>query len=382
MAQLVFDAVRLTRVDPGSGSGSGSDFAGKPRTTAAAARSAAARAGCSRYLCWYGGAAWTSVDPGSNQEAPMRLIVVWFVMLAAACGPSRDRPHGGGGDGSGTDSCGGGMCSSDLPQRARLQRQRRHDLPRRSRLRRRARACRRASRPTDNKSSIGCDYYAVDPDIDHRRRTARASRRSSRTRGARRSSITVEHGGQSLPVDTSRASRRARARRSPTRRSPNGMLQPGQVAILFLAQLRRRARRLPERASPPAVTSADAAVHGTGDGTAFHITTSAPVVAYDIFPYGGGDVGGDERDAAACRPRRGTPTTSASTRSGRASRHVRGRAAVHRDRRRGRTARTSRSARRVAIVGGTGVAPARRGHDRDVHARRGPGPAVHAGPRS
>jgi hypothetical protein len=32
----------------------------------------------------------------------------------------------------------------------------------------------------------------------------------------------------------------------------------------------------------------DAAIQGTGIGDAFHITTSAPVVAYDIFPYGGG----------------------------------------------------------------------------------------------
>lgn len=38
----------------------------------------------------------------------------------------------------------------------------------------------------------------------------------------------------------------------------------------------------------PAVTSKDTAVHGTGYGDAFRITTSAPSVAYDIFPYGGG----------------------------------------------------------------------------------------------
>jgi hypothetical protein len=36
-----------------------------------------------------------------------------------------------------------------------------------------------------------------------------------------------------------------------------------------------------------AYTAADAAVHGTGRGHAFHLTTSAPVVAYDIYPYGG-----------------------------------------------------------------------------------------------
>jgi len=35
-------------------------------------------------------------------------------------------------------------------------------------------------------------------------------------------------------------------------------------------------------------SAGDAAVHGTALGHAFHITTTAPVVAYDIFPYGGG----------------------------------------------------------------------------------------------
>ena len=42
---------------------------------------------------------------------------------------------------------------------------------------------------------------------------------------------------------------------------------------------------------PPGVTPAvvgDAALHGTGIGTAFHISTNVPVVAYQMLPYGGG----------------------------------------------------------------------------------------------
>ena len=42
---------------------------------------------------------------------------------------------------------------------------------------------------------------------------------------------------------------------------------------------------------PAGVTPAfvgDAAFHGTGIGTSFHIKTNVPVVAYQIFPYGGG----------------------------------------------------------------------------------------------
>ncbi len=42
---------------------------------------------------------------------------------------------------------------------------------------------------------------------------------------------------------------------------------------------------------PPGVTPAivgDAALHGTGIGSAFHIQTNVPVVAYQMLPYGGG----------------------------------------------------------------------------------------------
>lgn len=53
---------------------------------------------------------------------------------------------------------------------------------------------------------------------------------------------------------------------------PGGMLPPNEVAILFLGGF-----QCPAGVSPPA--------GGTG---AFHIVTSAPVVAYDIDPYGGG----------------------------------------------------------------------------------------------
>jgi hypothetical protein len=70
---------------------------------------------------------------------------------------------------------------------------------------------------------------------------------------------------------------------------PGGMLPPGEVAIVFLAE------RLPnpdpyfEAPCPVAPgVGIDAAVHGTGIGSAFRIATTAPVVAYDIFPWGGG----------------------------------------------------------------------------------------------
>jgi hypothetical protein len=53
---------------------------------------------------------------------------------------------------------------------------------------------------------------------------------------------------------------------------PNGQLPPNEVAILFLGGFQ----------CPAGIQPAP------GTGSAFHITTSAPVVAYDIDPYGGG----------------------------------------------------------------------------------------------
>ena len=70
---------------------------------------------------------------------------------------------------------------------------------------------------------------------------------------------------------------------------PNAGLAPNEVAILFLSE-----GNPPKKMTCPegitAAVKADTAVHGTGTGNAFHIKTSAPVSAYQIFPYGGGNV--------------------------------------------------------------------------------------------
>jgi hypothetical protein len=69
-------------------------------------------------------------------------------------------------------------------------------------------------------------------------------------------------------------------------------LSPGNVAILFLAQAPGEWGPPLGEPCPQGITpavAADPAVHGTGLGKAFHITTDGPIVAYQIFPYGGGD---------------------------------------------------------------------------------------------
>ncbi|MEA2748609.1 MAG: hypothetical protein QOI41_2752, partial [Myxococcales bacterium] len=73
-----------------------------------------------------------------------------------------------------------------------------------------------------------------------------------------------------------------------------GFIPPGDVAILFLNRAPGGLPMPPGTSfdCPAGITAAlqgpDAATHGTGLGNAFHITTTAAVAMYDIYPYGGG----------------------------------------------------------------------------------------------
>jgi hypothetical protein len=108
----------------------------------------------------------------------------------------------------------------------------------------------------------------------------------------------VDLAGTTLPVD--------QFARIPVGQGLNITYQPydstvglaqDQVAILFLsrdpAALQDPITNDPRVLAncPPGVVPAvvgDAALHGTGIGTAFHVSTNVPVVAYQMLPYGGG----------------------------------------------------------------------------------------------
>jgi hypothetical protein len=138
-----------------------------------------------------------------------------------------------------------------------------------------------------DKSSIGCEYYAVDPDVITEGAGGCFAAYIANTWGTP-VTISVDRGGSPLPLDG--YARVPSGQGSGIIYAPltNGVLQPGGVAILFLAHSGFLGMACPSGITA-AVDGTDAAVHGTGIGQAFHITTSAPVVAYDIFPYGGGD---------------------------------------------------------------------------------------------
>jgi IgGFc binding protein len=135
-----------------------------------------------------------------------------------------------------------------------------------------------------NKSSIGCDYYAVAPDTIVSNEGGCFAAFVTNTWGSS-VKLTADRGG--VPLSIAGMGRIPSGSGQAITYAPllNDELPSGQVAILFLS--RSSATACPAGVTP-GYTSALANVAGTGLGTGFHITASAPVVAYDIFPYGGG----------------------------------------------------------------------------------------------
>ncbi len=136
------------------------------------------------------------------------------------------------------------------------------------------------------KASIGCDYYAVDPDIISDGAGACFAAFVANTSGVP-VTLTVDRMGVDLPIDAFARVPSGAGMSLTYAPLPNGMLAPDQVAILFLARFGSTLTDCPAGVTP-AYVATDAAVHGTGYGEAFHIKSSSPVVAYDIFPFGGG----------------------------------------------------------------------------------------------
>lgn len=141
-----------------------------------------------------------------------------------------------------------------------------------------------------SKSSYGCDFWAL--------KTAQRPQAQGACYAAfvantwdKPVKIAVERNGESLPVENFAFIPRGQGASvtwepySPD--APDEGLGVGQVAVLFLSQ---RSGGLIECPKPPAIAS-ETGVFETGRGSAFHITTDYPVVAYQIIPYGGGETG-------------------------------------------------------------------------------------------
>jgi hypothetical protein len=146
----------------------------------------------------------------------------------------------------------------------------------------------------DNKSTIGCDYFTVNPDTTFSAGACFAAFVANTWTSA--ITITADYNGMPLNVATMAAIPQGTGQSITYTTMPGGQLPAGQIAILFLGQF--GPAKLYTPACPasfaggapivPGVSMSDPAPHGTIVGNAFHIATTAPVVAYDIFPYGGG----------------------------------------------------------------------------------------------
>jgi hypothetical protein len=144
---------------------------------------------------------------------------------------------------------------------------------------------------TQNGSTIGCEYYAVDPDAIIQGGCYAAV--IANTWGSP-VTITVDRGGTSFTNLTDFVRIPTGSGSSLTYSAlVNGQLPAGQVAVVFLAATAKGPPQIATNVScpsgvNPAYTNSDAAFSGSGRGQAFHITTDRPIGAYDMYPYGGG----------------------------------------------------------------------------------------------
>lgn len=134
----------------------------------------------------------------------------------------------------------------------------------------------------ENKSTVGCDYYAVEPDTINVAQGGCFAAFVANTWGVP-IKLAADYNGQQLNLAQAARISQGSGQSITYTPLPNGELPVDQVAFIFLA-------RNASIACPGGVTpgiGSDGAAHGTTIGHAFHITSSAPVVAYDIYPFGG-----------------------------------------------------------------------------------------------
>ncbi len=134
-----------------------------------------------------------------------------------------------------------------------------------------------------NKSTIGCDFYSVAPATILPGSCFAVTIANTWT-----SPITIQadYGSQTFDAATHTFIPTGQGTTLTYQPLPGGQLPPGKVGILFLSEYESGAPY--HIACPqPAVLNMDTSIASSGIGSAFHITTNAPVVAYDTYPWGG-----------------------------------------------------------------------------------------------
>ena len=139
-----------------------------------------------------------------------------------------------------------------------------------------------------SKGSVGCSFYTVPPD-DHQYGAGGCYASMVANTWDVPVNLTAEYGGDPLDLSKSIYIVNRSSSEDPTYTPLTGPLQPGQVAVIFLAQAEQPIGQdpifCPEGTTP--ALKADPIRHGTTKTKAFHLMADAPVAAYSIFPYGG-----------------------------------------------------------------------------------------------
>lgn len=139
---------------------------------------------------------------------------------------------------------------------------------------------------TNNKQSIGCEYYAPHPETDYPEQCFAVFVANTWNTPAH---LKVEF-YPGTPLDVTKFGRIPSGTGANVKYAPydaTAGLGPGQVAVLFLAGGGSNGTNVPCPVPQTAVTQGSV-IQGTGTRQAFHITSDVPVVSYQMSPFGGG----------------------------------------------------------------------------------------------
>ncbi|MGD0527901.1 MAG: IgGFc-binding protein [Polyangiaceae bacterium] len=154
-----------------------------------------------------------------------------------------------------------------------------------------------------NKSSIGCDYYTIpadgwsniplNPDVALEGASDGSCFAAFVTNNwGTPMTVSLEYNGTTIDASPYAYVPQGSGASLTYAPIPSTGIPAGQMAIVFLAQYGAipsgdMFKVLCPTGVNAAITSQDVGLHGTGIGTAIHLTTSVPAVVYDIYPYGG-----------------------------------------------------------------------------------------------
>lgn len=136
-----------------------------------------------------------------------------------------------------------------------------------------------------NASTFGCDFYSVTPAVIAE---SRGSCFAAMIANTWTSPITITADYAGTPIDTATHTYIPQGQGASLTYQPmtGGQLGPGELGILFLSKY-ESGDIFQVDCPVPQGLEMSTQVDASGRGNAFHITTDRPIVAYDVYPWGG-----------------------------------------------------------------------------------------------